>query len=687
MAIDIRAEITCNIDAASFQIISASVSDDYVQGTGLIKTTGSCEIPEVIVPGIGSIVTFTYTPIGGSPTNVPRKLRVLSSFADPFRRITSIELGCLLTYQENTKDVVDWSAFDDPDNSDLTEGVDDKIITIPVRAKYLAKICIDELQLQGNTALELTNEFAISEDDFDFSSGYVSVLSDLLVSECRCGYLDFDEVLQVFDLKVPASADTPISGVPVLYDTEFIDIGSINSGEVPGEAVTVSYSALKLAVEEIVPTEDDTFDPLNPEPVKEDGSSLAYYTYTEKITSGGSRLGGTGSELGSAEPGEARTFIVSANSVVNTTTTETYEIFNINKYIEASDGRVLEGVEEKRLLVKTVVKGLESMVTAAGKYMSEAASVGRPKANSQLQTDIVTTYTYDNEGREIERVQTTFKDGYITGAASPGGLVGIQGGPSSTKWALVPISGGIKKVGITTTKTTYLSGFTETKTIEQTTAVDTVSGQQRLAEARYQLDKASSDEGLDGPPYDAVKEVYNTYNDLVNQLVVSRVTTSRSEPGSPPTETVADVLNRLSTDESADPNNGYRTESQERLALAVGSSLAQRRTEFSMPYAPDDTFTKIGVEPNQTYTAKRAGAGSNAKKFGRAQNDMLYGNRYGMNIQTSVGPLPDDPFKPFIICADGYCALYRTNANSWTMDSTGIIVSTDALFWGGVGSY
>ena len=243
MTVDIRGEVTCSLGT----LISASISDDYVQGSGLIKTSGSCEIADVIVPDVGTAVTFTHTPIGGSPVNVPRKLRVLSSFADPFRRVTSVELGCILTYKEDLTEKVDWSVYDDPDNSDFEEGVDDKIVVVPISAQRLAQICVDKINFSGGTSgLTLTNKFSIKKRDFDFSSGYVSVLSDLLVSESLCGYVDFNETLKIFPLDVPSTDETPLTGVPIFYGSDLIDIGSINSGQIPGEAVTVSVS-LSLA--------------------------------------------------------------------------------------------------------------------------------------------------------------------------------------------------------------------------------------------------------------------------------------------------------------------------------------------------------------------------------------------------------------------------------------------------------
>jgi len=47
--------------------------------------------------------------------------------------------------------------------------------------------------------------------------------------------------------------------------------------------------------------------------------------------------------------------------------------------------------------------------------------------------------------------------------------------------------------------------------------------------------------------------------------------------------------------------------------------------------------------------------------------------------------MPAAPFAPFVVQANGLSALYRTNGTSWQMDASGILASTDALFWGAVG--
>ena len=231
MAIDIRATVTCSLGT----LISGTISDDYVQGTGLIKCKGSCELSGIYTPTVGDEVTFSYAK-DGITRKVPRKLRVLSSFADPFRRTTKVELGCKLTYLQDLQEPVDWTAFDDDANNDFTTD-DQAIITIPISASSVMNKCLTQL---GITASDnpLTSKFSV--ESFDLSPGYVQVLSDLLVSESYCGYLDRDEELVVFSLDQEGGTG------PVITSNEIIDLGPIGVGQLPGEAVVVSYSTLKL---------------------------------------------------------------------------------------------------------------------------------------------------------------------------------------------------------------------------------------------------------------------------------------------------------------------------------------------------------------------------------------------------------------------------------------------------------
>ena len=53
MAVDIRATVTCSLGT----LISGSISDDYIQGNGLIRTRGSAVISGTITPALGTVVT------------------------------------------------------------------------------------------------------------------------------------------------------------------------------------------------------------------------------------------------------------------------------------------------------------------------------------------------------------------------------------------------------------------------------------------------------------------------------------------------------------------------------------------------------------------------------------------------------------------------------------------------------
>lgn len=238
MAIDIRADVTCSLGT----VISGSLGDDYLQGSGLIKTKGSVLISGLITPAIGTIVTFSYTK-QGITRNIPRKMRVLSSFADPFRRTTQVELGCKLTYMSDLKESVNWSAFNDPLNDGLTEE-DAAIVTLPIYASSVAQQCLSKIGIVA-TSIPLVSSFSIPE--FDFSSGYVNILGELLVSESYFGYLDNNEVLQV------QSLDQSGGTGPVFTNLDIVDVGPVGVGSLPGEAVTVAYSTLILSV----PTEEE----------------------------------------------------------------------------------------------------------------------------------------------------------------------------------------------------------------------------------------------------------------------------------------------------------------------------------------------------------------------------------------------------------------------------------------------
>lgn len=621
MAIDIRATVTCSLGT----LISASISDDYVQGTGLIKCKGSCELSGIVTPNIGDEVTFSYTQ-NGVTTQVPRKLRVMSSFADPFRRTTKVELGCKLTYLSDFQEPVDWTPFDDIANNEFV--VDDaKVVTVPISAKSIMNECLSQLGITASNN-PLTSSFSVER--FDLSPGYVQVLSDLLVSESYCGYLDKNEVLQI------ASLDQDGGTGPVLTAADIIELGPIGVGQLPGEAVIVNYSTLQLQAPsggQVDWEVDETIELLQPVTITYNGDFSGSRTFTgRQIT----RTETTYETLSLATA-------VSTGSWFYWQSTDQYkDVVAQRVETTTSPSAYIEGKRITELLAYGIAYSTIDVVSAKTvETTTYFRTSGDPERTERLQ--------YEDRRVVYSRLSTPLvfsSNDYV----SPSGLVLVA-----------------KDV------TTYeRSGdFYKTFRVSYQWEGLTQYGSTRLAEAGATFTTAA----------EVVALVENSLPNLIctGQSVSTTqqgVTTYQGRPSS------ADLTNSTYAS-GGDPSNGWRTTSTAELALALGSATAQRRIELTVPYPPDDIFTKIGSPP--VYSYEISDAEQKAKRFGRVQNKLLLGNRSGMNLQVAAKKMPNAPFAPLVVEANGLSALYRTNGTSWQMDANGILASTDALFWGAVG--
>lgn len=648
MAIDIRADVTCSLGT----LISASISDDYIQGSGLIKTKGNCELSGLYSPPVGTVVTFNYTK-GGVTRSVPRKLRVLSSFADPFRRTTRVELGCKLTYLQDLKDPIKWSALDDPENEDVDEE-ETQIVTIPIYASSIMRKCLLSLGITASS-IPLTNKFSIAE--FDFGGGYVPTLNDLLVSESYCGYLDYTETLQIVNLANPPGTG-PAFGVDSL-----IDIGPIGMGELAGDAVTVSYSTLKLKVPDDTPLGEYPPDENNPPGGKGSWSDdvattrsssqviIPYsFTYTDESTG----------EIVQ----ESRTAVYNTTSFTSVQTNYAEKLFKTGK---------------RRVVTRRQTDESTSAAAVAGNILGTYLANGASAGNFQVSTTTVENFQYDFEGNEIFQ-ELTRTGSRVLGAGSVGIRWAYRDPDNEDQVQLVPIPGGEMTLERTTVNTYVNGNYRKTVTRRYAPWAQSLYGQQTLAEGRDSITTAA--------------EATSLLNTALSgeYLIDVTVSTERSAPGAgsqeaPPT---SDTLNDpLADPDTADPNNGYRTQSVSEIELATGSPLATRRIELSMPYAPDDNFRrtiKTTSPMTYEYRSSTSDAKAKARTFGRSQNRLLFGNRNGMNIQVSPEVLPNAPFGAFFLNANGVVTQYRTNGTSWTLDSNGIVASTDALYWGVAGT-
>lgn len=304
MPIDIRAKVFCNLGP----VISGNISDEALTaGQGLIRCRGQLVLKGLRTPAVGAPVTLGYER-NGYVARIPRTLRVLGSFADPFRDQTTVSVGDRLVLLADKKSHVDLFTTPAPETAELNElytfkerGVDvprkwngacwqqvpqaeidkDELIkkhpltsgfmfdTVAVSQKvtaaeeysksplknfltvkpslsasFIAMKCLSALGIGGAPALQ--NKYNKSE--FDLSEGYVSVLEKLLAAESKVGYLNEAEILTVLDVNGSVAPGVLIS------DGSLIDISPLNIGTPPADELRVfTTSGENIVTEQPLP--------------------------------------------------------------------------------------------------------------------------------------------------------------------------------------------------------------------------------------------------------------------------------------------------------------------------------------------------------------------------------------------------------------------------------------------------
>ena len=705
MAIDIRAQIACSLGP----LISGSVSDDYVQGSGLIRCRGNVEISGVITPPVGTFVNIAYRR-GGTTTYLERSLRVLSFFADPFRRITKVELGCKLTYLQELKEEIRWVGGDDPQNTGLTEE-DSKKITLPIFASSVADYCKGRLGIAGGPGL--TSRFTIER--FDYSPGYVQVLSDLYQSEGYVAYLNRSEVLQWFSLDVAGGTG------PVVTREQLIDVGSVGAGPVPWDAVTVLYSAYKSKFPEGQPIPDLSDaaaleQNTDPDPPRDASGNILDASGNPIDPSGADpndpvdpaaptdNIAASGGRQPTASWGLSRTsqesevpipYTVPGTSTQATavfTNLQTSETITTYREIRARNGEVVNVVNGRK-----TTKG-SAASAELGELVTASLSAGFGFNDTTILETTTESFVYDSDGNPVLEVTERRGTGaHVIGAV---GLPMVFEGPSGTS-LVQPNYGGSFLLERQEVETIRLGAAVQTTTRVYGPWYRTLSGQQSIAGSRESFTSPAAVADFVNA---AAKGEY-----LLSVVVQSSTTAYRGQRG----PSAVNLPAAKAAADSGDPDNDYRT--SERVGIEAfsdpsggfydpsggafpdpsggfdpsgvlidpsGVTAPASSTTVELPYADDDVFVKVG----DTYQVQRGNAEAQARKIARIQRRLAEGSRFGMSIQAAAGVLPSAPFGPFIVKASGISAMYRANGSGWTFDANGIVHSTDALFYGGIGT-
>jgi hypothetical protein len=630
-----RATGTCSLGPLIRADVAAS---DSLPGTGLIKWRGSCELLGVFSPQMGAAVTFSYTIQGKATQTIPKKFRVLSSFADPLanngRGQTTVELGCLLTYMEDAAEPTELKSRDDDELGNESQSDEDfDAIGASVSARFAFKQCANAIGVSFNFrdgALEST--FRV--DTIDLKVGYISVMSDLLVSESMVGELDANEVLQIRRL-------TEASGEAgkLLNTSNILSIAPLNAGELPGENVAVEYSSWRLK-------EPDSDEGLNSpwEKTIQIGPTYKYMVGTTIVTFGGAF------SIGFIVP-------VYVDMMPVKTNTTTYMDLVV-------DGTTRSFVKEDETVIVTAVKkqwNNDFTDPTAGEYVWPN---GEDESFALFATDTIrTVYEYDEKGRVVLQETFTIDSGWTyeqklgPEVAGTGDLPVLMT-PQNTKRSVLT---GYEKI-----ETTYSENKRRTDSLRLIHKKLSQAGQWQTV---WYINNFRLDFGDKPEKYKEDSELEG----LVYQDAQVNYTITPSElENAAPTKT-----ERLSVGSQEDP-----LERSTETVWVYGDQQSIRRRVFRMPFAPDDLVT--GTSGN--YSVTESNAEDVARLFGRVQNKLLFGARYGVQLQLLPVQVPAMAFDALNVDLAGVMGQFRLNNLSYVIEPGEVVCGCNALYWGTIGS-
>ncbi len=351
-----RAMVFCSLG----HLIDGQFADSYLQQAGLIFCRGSIRLAGIYRPDVGTVVDFAYTRDNVTIARIPRRLRVLSSFADPFTQITTVQLGCKLTLLQNNRqpDSATPEESDPVLNPGVGMNVDVKdFVAPPVGALVAAQKCLTKLGITSVNPLPLLNRYTV--DNVDLSEGYVSVLGKLLESELYVGWLNEAEELEVRSLDGPDNALGP-----VINETNVFTLSPIGLGELPAETVNVTFAPL----------------------------GLRSVTINESGTGSSDRLGdlaGWSRSITNGFPVIYRIEYTAGGSPASL----------VGTYTPVQD---TSAVFRSGLMVQSVSTSTKPYAAAAAKYASQALSNGIGVSTSPVANSSITLNRYNQEGNVVE---------------------------------------------------------------------------------------------------------------------------------------------------------------------------------------------------------------------------------------------------------------------------------------------
>lgn len=596
---------------------------DSLQQTGLIKWRGNCEIKGLISPAIGTVVTFTYTMQGEAQRSIPKTFRVLSSFADPLANNGDGQT----TVQFGCKLTL------------MADAREPEEIGVRTDAGLGNDAQADEDFEAIGASISAAYVFQTCADKigvtYNFNDGALASTFRKDTFDLRAGYVQIMADLLVSESMVgelDASEVLQIRTIntqggtgTVLDESNLISIAPMGVGQLPGDNVAVQYSSLRM----------------------KDPNSEGFNNPWEKtITIGPSYKEMIGYGRQTYGTIFSITFIFPEyEDFMPVVTTTVYYV----DVVVGGQTRSLVEREETETVTAKLSDWDSGFTDPGGLYATDTSK---------------TFYQYDADGRIILR--ETYEE--ISGWSFERRV-----GPDTSETEDYPIT-------MTAENTSYQVLVSYDK--EDTSYSD---GKRKVDRFSY-IHKKLTQEGQwqtvwyinrakivfgepDTPPFaDEAK--------LEGLVPRETSTVFTIEPSGLENEAPGKV-GRLNSDGQDD-----LLENTTVTVWVYGDETSIRRTTFNLPYAPDDRVT--GTAGN--YSVIKSDAETVARNYGRIQNQILYGARYGLQLQASPLDMPSMTFDPVYVDLDGLMGEYRLNNLSYVIDPGEVVCGANALFWGVVGT-
>lgn len=234
--VDLRHWSWCSLGPLAPVEAAVTLADDHIQGRGVCLTKGTIVLQGIHRPNMGDPVSLAY----GNNTylaRVPRRLRVLSSFADPLARTTTVSVGCLLALFENRRPPVQ-----NPTEAEENTSVPDVVRRVAATPMSAAWVIGRILTALGVTAAgSVPFNFYRVVDEWDLSAGYVEELGRICDSARY-----FCRINEAEQLEFISKDESDNGAAPLVTAAEILSLQPVNVGELPGDAVYAKFTSLKL---------------------------------------------------------------------------------------------------------------------------------------------------------------------------------------------------------------------------------------------------------------------------------------------------------------------------------------------------------------------------------------------------------------------------------------------------------